>query len=94
MPLPLTTAVSSCVAAASLVALFLRVGNTPRDETIVPSIYFCYYGCNITRQRQYDCESVAVNAAATKPPTFCEWSGKLTARNARRKNISSVRWAS
>jgi hypothetical protein len=35
-----------------------------------------------------------VNAAATKPPTFCEWSGKLTARNARRKNISSVRWAS
>lgn len=33
--LPLTSAVSSCFAASSLAALFLRVGNTPRDATIL-----------------------------------------------------------
>jgi hypothetical protein len=81
MLLPLTLAASSCFAtAASLAALFLRVGNTPRDETIVSiddDAAALMVSCNnneITRQRQCAqwCESVVMLAAETRPPTFCE----------------------
>ena len=47
MLLPLPSAVGPCAtAASSLAALFLRVGNTPRDETIVYYYYIADDDCN------------------------------------------------